>query len=60
MGLPGSQLMANIFRKVNIKDGTQITDNLGVNYILKQMNIQKTPLSANSSNCSNLTANASR
>jgi len=45
-------------RKVNIKDGTQITDNLGVNYILKQMNIKKTPLAAALSNCSTLTANA--
>jgi hypothetical protein len=45
-------------RKLNIKDGTQITDNLGVNYILKQMVIKKTPLTADSSNCSTLTANA--
>jgi len=45
-------------RKFNINDGTQITDTLGVNYILKQMHIQKTPLAVASSNCSTLTANA--
>jgi len=45
-------------RKFNINDGTQITDNLGVNYILKQMHIQKTPLAVALSNCSTLTANA--
>ena len=57
-GSPWVTVNGKYIRKVNIKDGTQITDNLGVNYILKQMNIQTTPLSANSSNCSNLTANA--
>jgi len=57
-GSPWVTVNGKSIRKVNIKDGTQITDNLGVNYILKQMNIQKTPLTAASSNCSTLTANA--
>ena len=57
-GIPWVTVDSKSIRKLNIKDGTQITDNLGVNYILKQMNIQKTPLTADSSNCSTLTANA--
>ena len=57
-GVPWVTVDSKSIRKFNINDGTQITDNLGVNYILKQMNIQKTPLTADSSNCSTLTANA--
>jgi len=57
-GGPWVTVNGKYIRKLNIKDGTQITDNLGVNYILKQMSIQKTPLAVASSNCSTLTANA--
>ena len=57
-GGPWVTVNGKSIRKVNIKDGTQITDNLGVNYILKQMHIQKTPLATAPSNCSTLTANA--
>jgi len=57
-GGPWVTVNGKSIRKVNIKDGTQITDNLGVNYILKQIKIRKTPLAAALSNCSTLTANA--
>ena len=57
-GIPWVTVNGKSIRKLNIKDGTQITDNLGVNYILKQIVIKKTPLAAAASNCSTLTANA--
>jgi len=45
-GIPWVTVNSKSIRKLNIKDGTQLTDNLGVNYILKQIVIKKTPLAA--------------
>jgi hypothetical protein len=57
-GIPRVTVDGKRIRKFNIKDGTLITDNNGVNYILKQKTIRKTPVTVDASNCSNLTANA--
>ena len=57
-GIPWVTVDGTGIRKLNINDGTLITDNNGVDYILKQRTIKKTPLAVDASNCSNLTANA--
>ena len=57
-GIPWVTVNGKSVRKLNIKNGTQITDNNGVNYILKQRTIKKTPVAVDASNCSSLTANA--
>jgi len=57
-GLPWSTISGNYVAELNIKDGTQLTDVKGVNYILKQSLIMKVPNTVNSSNCTNLTADA--
>ncbi len=57
-GIPWVTVDGKSIRKLNIKDGTLITDNNGVNYIIKQKTIKKTPATVDASNCSNLTANA--
>jgi hypothetical protein len=57
-GIPWVTVDGKSMRKLNINDGTLITDNNGVDYILKQRTIKKTPTTVDASNCSNLTANA--
>ena len=57
-GIPWVTVDGISMRKLNINDGTLITDNNGVDYILKQRTIKKTPVAVDVSNCSNLTANA--
>jgi len=57
-GIPWVTVDGEYIRKLNINDGTLITDNNGVDYILKQRTIKKTPVAVDVSNCSNLTANA--
>jgi len=57
-GIPRSTISGNYVAELNIKDGTQLTDVTGVNYILKQSLILKVPDTVNSSNCTTLTAAA--
>jgi len=58
-GIPSTTLSSGeLVAKLNIKDGTQLTDVTGDNYILKQSYILKLPNTVNSSNCTTLTAAA--
>jgi len=57
-GIPWVTVNGKTIRKLNIKDGTLITDHNGINYIVKQRIIKKTPVTVDASNCSNLTTNA--
>ena len=57
-GLPWATISGDFVRTLNIKNGTQLTDFNGDNYILKQSLIRKVPSSVNSSNCATLTASA--
>jgi hypothetical protein len=57
-GLPWATISGDYVRTLNIKNGTQLTDFNGDNYILKQSLIRKVPSSVNSSNCATLTAAA--
>jgi hypothetical protein len=57
-GLPWANISGDFVRTLNIKNGTQLTDFNGDNYILKQSLIRKVPSSVNSSNCATLTAAA--
>jgi len=57
-GLPWADISGNWLSTLNIKDGTQLTDMDGNNYILKQSLIRKVPNTVSSSNCATLTADA--
>jgi hypothetical protein len=55
-GIPSVTVSGNSIRKLNINNGTQLTDMNGVSYILKQDFILKYPSVVSISNCSSLTA----
>ena len=55
-GIPSVTVSGNSMRKLNINNGTQLTDMNGVSYILKQDFILKYPSVVSISNCSSLTA----
>jgi len=57
-GLPWATISGDYVRTLNIKNGTQLTDMNGDNYILKQSLIRKVPSTVNSSNCATLTSAA--
>jgi hypothetical protein len=57
-GIPSVTVSGNSMRKLNINNGTQLTDMNGVSYILKQDFILKYPSVVSISNCSSLTAEA--
>ena len=57
-GLPWATISGDFVRTLNIKNGTQLTDMNGDNYILKQSLIRKVPSTVNSSNCATLTSAA--
>ena len=57
-GIPWATISDAYVSTLNIKNGTQLTDMNGNNYILKQSLIRKVPVSAVLSNCATLTAAA--
>ena len=57
-GVPSVTVSGNSVRKLNVKNGTRLTDQNGVSYILKQSLVMKYPKVVNSSNCTGLTADA--
>jgi len=57
-GIPWATISGDWLRTLNIKNGTQLTDVNGNNYILKQSLIRKVPSAVGSSNCATLTAAA--
>ena len=57
-GIPSVTVSGNSMRKLNINNGTQLTDQNGVSYILKQSLVLKYPKDVNASNCATLTAAA--